>query len=70
MAGTFNTTSVTEIILKLLELNHTAEIYVKFHLTYKLFNYNLILGKNMLHKLGKIIYFKLELSLGKKFQFQ
>ena len=36
MAGTFNTSFVTEIILKLPELNHSA--YVKCHLTDKLKN--------------------------------
>ena len=35
MAGTFNTTFVTEIILKLKELNHSAESYTKCHLTDK-----------------------------------
>ena len=29
MAGTFNTTFVTEIIFQLLELNHSAEIFAK-----------------------------------------
>ena len=33
MTGTFNTTFVTEIILKLPELNHSPEIYGKCHLT-------------------------------------
>ena len=36
MAGTFNTTFVIEMILKLPELNHSAEIYAKCHLTNKL----------------------------------
>ena len=36
MTGTFNTTFVTEIILKLPELNHSAEIYAKCHLTNKI----------------------------------
>ena len=40
MAGPFNTTFVTEIILKLLELNHSAKIYTKCHLTNKLLNYD------------------------------
>ena len=34
--GTFNTTFVIEIILKLLELNYSANIYAKCHLTDKL----------------------------------
>ena len=33
MEGTFNTTFVTEIILKLPELNHSTKIYAKCHLT-------------------------------------
>ena len=36
MAGTISTTFVTEMILKLPELNHSAEIYAKSHLTDKL----------------------------------
>ena len=36
IAGKFNTTFVTEIILKLLELYHSAEIYATSHLTDKL----------------------------------
>ena len=58
MAGTFNTIFVTEIILKLPELNPTAEIYAKCHLTDKLLNYNLILGRNIKHKLEIIFNFK------------
>ena len=62
MAGIF----VTNIILKLPELNHSAEISAKCHLTEKLLNYDLILGRDILHDLGiifnlenkKIIYFK------------
>ena len=50
MALMFNTTSVTELILKLPELNHSAEIYAKCHLTDKLLNYNLILGRDILHE--------------------
>ena len=47
MAGTFNTTFITEIILKLPELNRSAEIYAKCHLTDNLLNYDLILGKEI-----------------------
>ena len=43
MAGTFNTTFVIEIILNFLKLNHSAEIYAKYHLADKLLNYDLIL---------------------------
>ena len=47
MAGTFNTSFVTEIIIKLPELNHSTEIYAIYHLTDKLLNYDLILGRGM-----------------------
>ena len=52
MAGNFKTISVPKIILKVQELNHSAEIYAKCHLTNKLLNYNLILGRDILHKTG------------------
>ena len=54
----FNFTFVTEIILKLPELNHSSEIYSKCFLTDKLFNYNLSLVRNILHKLGIIFNFE------------
>ena len=57
MAGTFNTTFVTKIILKLPELNHSAKIYAKYHLTDKLLNNDLILGRVILHELGIILNF-------------
>ena len=47
MAGTFNTIVVTEIILKLLELIHSIDIYAKRYLTDKLLNYDLILGRDI-----------------------
>ena len=58
MAGTYNSTFVTEIALKLPELNHSAEIYAKCHLTDKLLNYNLILGRDILNKLGIMLNFE------------
>ena len=58
MAGTFHTSFVTEIILKLPELNYSEEIYAKCHLTNKLLIYDLILGRDMLHKLGIINNFE------------
>ena len=58
MAGTFNTTFVTEIILKLMKLDNAAEIYVKCHLTDKLLNYDLILDRDILHKQGIIFNFE------------
>ena len=70
MTGMFNTSFITEIILKLPELNHSAEIYAKYHLTDKSLNYDLILDRDILHKLGIIFNFKNKQSLGKKFPFQ
>ena len=70
VAGTNNTTFVTEIILKLPALNHSVKIYAKCHLTGKLLNYDLILGRDILHKLGIVFNFENKQLLGKKFQFQ
>ena len=58
MSVAFNATFVTEIILKLLEWNHSAKIHAKCHLTDKLLNYNFILGKHVLHQLGIILNFE------------
>ena len=58
MVGTFNTTYFTEIILKLPELNHSAEINAKCHLPNKSLNYNLILGRDILHILGIVFNFE------------
>ena len=58
MAGTFNTTFVTKIILKLPELNHSAENHAKCYLTDKLLNFYLILGRDMLLELGIIFNFQ------------
>ena len=55
MAETFHTTFITEIILKLQELNYSTDIYAKCHLTDKLLNYDLILNGDILHK-QKIIF--------------
>ena len=54
MAGTFKTTFVKKIILKLPKLNHFTEFYAKCHLTNELLNCHIILGRDMLHKLGII----------------
>ena len=51
MAETFNMTFVTKLILKLPELNHSAEVYAKCHLTDKLLNHDLILGMGILYDL-------------------
>ena len=58
MAGTFNTTLVMELKLKLAEFNHSLEIYTKYHLTNKISNYNLILGRDILHELGIMFNFE------------
>ena len=58
MAETFITTFIIEIILKLKELNHTADNYVKCHFTDKLLNYDLIRGRDILHELVIIFNFK------------
>ena len=57
MAGTFNTTFVTEIILKLTEFNKSTKICAKCNLTDKLLNYDLIPGRDILHKLEIIFIF-------------
>ena len=56
----FNTTFGMESKLKLIELNHTVEIYAKCHLTVKLLNYDLILGRDILHEVGILFTFKNE----------
>ena len=58
MAETFDATCVTDIISKLLELNHTTKIHAKCRLTNKLLNYNFMLGRDILHELGIIFNFK------------
>ena len=58
VAGTFNATFVTEIILKLPELNHSVVNNAKCNLTDKLLNHNLILGSDIIHKLGIIFNFE------------
>ena len=58
IAGTFNTTSIMELNLKLLELNHFVDVYVKCCLTDKLLNYNLFLGRDMIHELSRIFNFE------------
>ena len=54
IAGTFYTTIVIKIISKLPKLNHSIEVYAKCYLTNKLLNYDLILSRKILHKLGII----------------
>ena len=58
MAETSNTAFVMELRLKLMELHHSAIIYAICHLVNKLLNYNLILGKDILHEQGIIFNFE------------
>ena len=46
--------------------NHTADIYAKYQFTNKLLNYDLSLGRDVLHELGIIFSFKIKLLLAKK----
>ena len=48
----------TEIILKLPELNYSIDIYAKCYLTDLLLNYDLILGRDILHNWGIIFKFE------------
>ena len=52
MAGTFKTTRLAEIKLKFPELSDSAEINVNCHVTKQKSNYDLILGREILRKLG------------------
>ena len=52
MAGTFKTTRTAKIELKLPELNSTANIAVKCHVTKEKSNYDLIIGRDVLRELG------------------
>ena len=63
MAGTFETNRVATVILKLPELNHTAEISEKFHVTKKKFNYDVIIGRETLRKLGIVLDFKKSVTI-------
>ena len=58
MAGTFNTTFVTELKFTILKLNHIIEIDAKCHLTNTLLNYDLIIGRNIIYELGLLFNFK------------
>ena len=57
MAGTFKTTRLAEIKLKLPELSDTAEINVKCHVTKQKSKYDLILGREILRELGITLNF-------------
>ena len=58
MVGTFNTAFILVLKIKLLDLNHIKKNYAKCHLTNTLLNFNLILGRDILHELGKNFNFK------------
>ena len=58
MAGIFNITTITQIRLKLQQLNHTVKIFARSYLTNKLLNYDLILGRDIKHKLSIIFIFE------------
>ena len=58
MVRNFNKTFVMKLKLKTPKLNYSAEINTKYHLTDTLLNYNLILGRDILHEVGKIFHFK------------
>ena len=48
----------TKLELKHPKLNHKAEIVAKYHSTNILLNFNLILGRDILHELLMIFYFE------------
>ena len=52
MAGSFSTSHVTEITLKILERNVTTHISAPIHVTTKISNYNVIFGRDLLRDLG------------------
>ena len=58
MAGTFNMSYLTDLDLKFPELSHTAEIYAKCCFTDTLLNYDLIVGRDILHELDIVFNFE------------
>ena len=52
MAGTFKTTRVANVKLRLPELNPTAVLNVQCHVTKQESNYDIILGRGILRELG------------------
>ena len=58
MAGTFKTRSKSYLNFALPELNPTATIRTKVHITENMQNYDMIIGRDLLHKLGFILDFK------------
>ena len=60
MAGMFNTTHTCETKFKVPELNQSAEISKKLHVTQMNGRYDIILGQDVLRELGLIIDFHAE----------
>ena len=60
MAGKFNTTHTCETKFKVPELNQSAEISKKLHVTQMNGRYDVILGQDVLKKLGLVIDFRTE----------
>ena len=58
MAGTFKTQSKTSLDFSLPELNPTAVINTTVHITEDMSNYDMKIGRVLLHKLGLILNFK------------
>ena len=58
MSVIFNTSYLTYLDIILHELYHLAGFYVKYHLTDKLLNYGLLLGRNILYALGIVFNFE------------
>ena len=58
MVGTFNTFSLTELNIKLPELNRTAMITAECHVTNAKSNYDLTFGTDLLRELGINLNFK------------
>ena len=55
MAGTFNTTHTCETKFKVPELDQSAEISKKLHVTQMNGRYDIILGQDILRELGLVI---------------
>ena len=60
MAGTFNTTHTCKTKFKVPELNQSAEVEKKLHVTQMNGRYDLILGQDVLWELGLIINIHVE----------
>ena len=67
VAGKFQTNGKTSAKFKLTELNPTAEIEHKFHVTSTLSRYDMIIGRDVMKTLGMIIDFENKLITGGKY---